>query len=291
MNTSVLYVITIVLIIVLIYFMTRRLRIDTLAFDSINGHPNVVKNLSIKPGLSILKPEDVSSVDVNGEINGGIRVAGVNVTISTSTDTILSNVANVIIMSEFSGNEGDSLAVYSTSDTDMSIFDKTKDYVVTGYVKRLSTNENDKGVVKYTWGDPNGVGFDPIIGVTDFDNMSFSGVSTDYLVSNEWYLMVGVVRRVGSTITKVSSGTGIHRLSTRKNITYPFTQDYIMKEDNMNIMGLTGMLTNIQEYGTGNRNGTTNTKVSFTKPFIFEVENATDSIVNGIVETMLGGKK
>jgi hypothetical protein len=303
MITSVLYIIiTIVLIIVLIYFMSKpkttptttpettpTTPLDTFLFDNINGHPNVFKNLRIQTGLGEI-PNN-SMIHDNSEINGTVTVGGTNATISTSTDTILSNVVNVINMSEFSVSLGASIAYYRASDTDMSIFDNTKDYVVTCYVKRLSINENDKGVIKYTLG-LKGKGFDPIIGENESSMIHFSAIPSDFLVSNEWYLMVGVVRQVGSKINKVSSGTGIHRLSTRKNITQTFTQDYIMKDDNMANMGLTAMLSNIREYGIStNTAGITNTKVSFTKPFIFEVDNATDSIVNGIVETMLGGKK
>jgi hypothetical protein len=282
MNTYVLYAISIVLIIALIYFMTRRPpRLDPLQFDSINGHPNVVKNLRIKPGL--IEISNGVSIDVDDEINGRITVGGINTSISTLSDLVLSKKTNVIIIT--SGY--DSAATYSSRDRDdRTLFNRTKDYIFTGYVKRLSTSENDTGRISWI---PimHQDGFIPINGSAEW---VFTGIDAKDLTPNEWHLMVGVTRHVGSEFGKVSDGTGIHRLSDRKKIS-DFSEDYIMTEGDKDTgSGVLGNFTNVTL--DIKKIGQLNTKVSFTKPFIFEVDgDATDSIVNGIVETMLGGKK
>jgi hypothetical protein len=291
MNTYVLYAISVVLIIALIYFtMTKpntSTPVDTFPFDSINGHPNVLKNLRIY-GES---DSDVGFMDPIKNV--GTVDRAVKVTREDSDDFILSNFVNVRNITDDSrGDENSSWlnVIFESPITGEVLFDTTKDHVFTSYVKRLSDNQNDKGVISFIPMKNYGDEFSPVNENVTIKYGSFSTINTTDLVSNEWYLMIGVLRRKGFINGKVSSGTGIHRLSNRKKVS-SMQNDYILRDDS-------AMLGFSMDFSNDSNNEDSvksieklNTKVSFTKPFIFEVDNATDSIVNGIVETMLGGKK
>jgi hypothetical protein len=252
---------------------------------SINGYKNVLKNLRIYR-------ESDSDVSYTDPIkNMSIVDTAVNVSRADSDDFILSNSLNVRIITDVSNSGENSSWNYNISESHMGkgIFDTTKDHVFVSYVKRLSENPNDKGEIIFGPTGAYGSAPIPVNENVDIRDGSFSSINTIDLVSNEWYLMVGVLRGKGFINGNVSIATGVHRLSNRKKVSSIHT-DYMLVDDSLSIGVSTGFINDSNSVSPIS-NEQLNTKVSFTKPFIFEVDNATDSIVNGIVETMLGVKK
>jgi hypothetical protein len=277
MNTYVLYSIILAIVIVIIVLVKLLMVRPPRMFDSIDGYSNVLRDLHIKNGLSKLVSGDSLDNKIRGEVEI-LMTAGS--TMSTSTDSSIDE--TVLVVSDYPLVSGTPVSGYIIDDLDKSLINKTSDYVCAMYVKRLSSPDNDGGSIY--WGPSRDLDLTRLPDDEIDSNPYFLVINSKMLNTDQWYLMVGVLRHGDSSFMGVSSGTGIYNLIDSQKIEASRNlYDYKTDLDNTRNLGFRTFITT----DVGGRDDQIATQVSWTRPFVFEVPDATDDIVDSIVSKML----
>jgi hypothetical protein len=285
MNTLVVYAAIILVIIIVVIAMSMKIKkqIESSMFDKVEGYDNIFKNLKFVNGLTVTENEtqltevDESSDSLISELNVGSVV-------STSTDMLLTDEETILNLDEHASISKQLNGGYDFMEsTSGSKFDKTKDYIYAVYVKRRSDSELDDGNIYWgpRAGDMEKLNLENGSG-SQGGNPYFSSLAARRFLPETWHLMIGVVRNSNSSITDTSIHTGVYRLSDKVKLESTNSSDYIIGPEAEKI-GLRTFLF----YDDDNPDGII-TLVSFSRPFVYEVDEVTEDIMSKFVQKLLG---
>jgi hypothetical protein len=279
MNTLVVYaaIILVIIIILVIVVSMKTKQYKSPMFAKVEGYDNIFKNLQFMNGLTVTEADkSLTKVDKSGDsLLSHLKPGSV---MSTSTDTLLSGKEIVLKLDEHNLTDELNGGYDFMEKTPGSKFDKTKDYICAVYVKRQTSPDIDDGTIY--WGVENELFLNGDSG----QHRYFSQIPANDFVTGIWHLMIGVLRKSGTEITDTSKYTGTYILTRDKK---KIDSTTLPSDFKMDITKPKTGLNTFLVYDDDDEDDQS-TLVSFSRPFVYEVDEVTEDIMEKVVNTLKG---